>query len=337
MFKKMDYIYAIYKTGSFSKAAEQLFISQPALSIAVRKLEDELGQKLFFRTTGTVELTEAGKAYIDKCEKIRQFEQELTEYFNELDGLLTGELSIGGANISMNYILPDIITAFSAAYPGIRITLREDSTISLKRLLADEALDFVIDSNNFTDGDFDVNTLFTNRILLAVPSQYALSPSEMNPLTDATASSGSAPQPTALTATALTAEDIANGRHWDPNITPLPIEAIGDAPFLTLFAETEIFMRFQKICETHHFTPNTIMTFNQQFTAYQFAKKGSGITVIGDTVVRLAPDDGSMRYYTLASDDDLCRREIVIAGKRKAYRSKAAETFKQFVVDRYTH
>ena len=151
------------------------------------------------------------------------------EYFNELDGLLTGELSIGGANISMNYILPDIITAFSAAYPGIRITLREDSTISLKRLLADEALDFVIDSNNFTDGDFDVNTLFTNRILLAVPSQYALSPSEMNPLTDATASSGSAPQPTALTATALTAEDIANGRHWDPNITPLPIEAIGDA------------------------------------------------------------------------------------------------------------
>ena len=124
MFKKMDYIYAIYKTGSFSKAAEQLFISQPALSIAVRKLEDELGQKLFFRTTGTVELTEAGKAYIDKCEKIRQFEQELTEYFNELDGLLTGELSIGGANISMNYILPDIITAFSAAYPGIRITLR---------------------------------------------------------------------------------------------------------------------------------------------------------------------------------------------------------------------
>ena len=321
MFKKMDYIYAIYKTGSFSKAAEQLFISQPALSIAVRKLEDELGQKLFFRTTGTVELTEAGKAYIDKCEKIRQFEQELTEYFNELDGLLTGELSIGGANISMNYILPDIITAFSAAYPGIRITLREDSTISLKRLLADEALDFVIDSNNFTDGDFDVNTLFTNRILLAVPSQYALSPSEIKP----------------LNATALTAEDIANGRHWDPNITPLPIEAIGDAPFLALFAETEIFMRFQKICEAHHFTPNTIMTFNQQFTAYQFAKKGSGITVIGDTVVRLAPDDGSMRYYTLASDDDLCRREIVIAGKRKAYRSKAAETFKQFVVDKYTH
>lgn len=321
MFKKMDYIYAIYKTGSFSKAAEQLFISQPALSIAVRKLEDELGQKLFFRTTGTVELTEAGKAYIDKCEKIRQFEQELTEYFNELDGLLTGELSIGGANISMNYILPDIITAFSAAYPGIRITLREDSTISLKRLLADEALDFVIDSNNFTDGDFDVNTLFTNRILLAVPSQYALSPSEIKP----------------LNATALTAEDIANGRHWDPNITPLPIEAIGDAPFLALFAETEIFMRFQKICEAHHFTPNTIMTFNQQFTAYQFAKKGSGITVIGDTVVRLAPDDGSMRYYTLASDDDLCRREIVIAGKRKAYRSKAAETFKRFVVDRYTH
>lgn len=319
MFKKMDYIYAIYKTGSFSKAAEQLFISQPALSIAVRKLEDELGQKLFFRTTGTVELTEAGKAYIDKCEKIRQFEQELTEYFNELDGLLTGELSIVGANISMNYILPDIITAFSAAYPGIRITLREDSTISLKRLLADEALDFVIDSNNFTDGDFDVNTLFTNRILLAVPSQYALSPSEIKP----------------LNATALTAEDIANGRHWDPNITPLPIEAIGDAPFLALFAETEIFMRFQKICETHHFTPNTIMTFNQQFTAYQFAKKGSGITVIGDTVVRLAPDDGSMRYYTLASDDDLCRREIVIAGKRKAYRSKAAETFKQFVINKY--
>ena len=95
----MDYIYAIYKTGSFSKAAEQLFISQPALSIAVRKLEDELGQKLFFRTTGTVELTEAGKAF--EHELFDLLRRRMAEAYAE-----AGQQAVGGFWSVLRGLLP---------------------------------------------------------------------------------------------------------------------------------------------------------------------------------------------------------------------------------------
>lgn len=71
MFQYMNYVYEVYKTGSFSKAARNLYLTQPALSIAIRKEEQELGQPLFDRSTSRVTLTEAGKAYIESAETIR--------------------------------------------------------------------------------------------------------------------------------------------------------------------------------------------------------------------------------------------------------------------------
>ena len=67
MFQYMNYVYEVYKTGSFSKAARNLYLTQPALSIAIKKEEQELGQPLFDRSTSRVTLTEAGKAYIESC------------------------------------------------------------------------------------------------------------------------------------------------------------------------------------------------------------------------------------------------------------------------------
>ena len=74
MFQSMNYIYEIYKTGSFSKAAKNLYLTQPALSIAVKKEEKELGQPIFDRSSSSIRLTEAGKAYIESMETIRKTE-----------------------------------------------------------------------------------------------------------------------------------------------------------------------------------------------------------------------------------------------------------------------
>lgn len=72
MFQSMNYIYEIYKTGSFSKAAKNLYLTQPALSIAVKKEEKELGQPIFERGSSKIRLTEAGKAYIKSVEVIKR-------------------------------------------------------------------------------------------------------------------------------------------------------------------------------------------------------------------------------------------------------------------------
>ena len=89
---EMKYIYTVYQCGSFSKAAEKLFLTQPALSISVQKVEHEVGMPLFNRDKKPLELTEAGMIYIQKIEQIQHLEQELAMQLNDLTDLKTGHL-----------------------------------------------------------------------------------------------------------------------------------------------------------------------------------------------------------------------------------------------------
>ena len=109
MQQEMKYIYTVYRHGSFSKAAEELFLTQPALSISVQKVEHELGLSLFNRDKKPLELTEAGKIYIQKIEQIQHLEEELSAQLNDLTDLKTGSLKIGGTHYFNAYILPPVL------------------------------------------------------------------------------------------------------------------------------------------------------------------------------------------------------------------------------------
>ncbi len=74
MFSGMNYVYEVYKEQSFSKAAENLYISQPALSSMIKKIETKIGMPLFDRSTSPIQLTECGKKYIKTAEKIMDLE-----------------------------------------------------------------------------------------------------------------------------------------------------------------------------------------------------------------------------------------------------------------------
>ena len=107
MFQSKDYIYEIYRCGSFSAAARNLYITQPAISIAVKKEEQELGQPIFERSSSRLLLTDAGRAYIDAVEKLHRIEDDLKIYCNDLSNLKTGALRIGASSffLSIN-VLP---------------------------------------------------------------------------------------------------------------------------------------------------------------------------------------------------------------------------------------
>lgn len=77
MEQELKYIYTVYEKGSFSKAARALYLTQPALSIAVQKAEEKIGMPLFDRSQKPLKLTPAGEVYIEKIRQIRQLEDEL--------------------------------------------------------------------------------------------------------------------------------------------------------------------------------------------------------------------------------------------------------------------
>ena len=97
----MDYVYAVWQEKSFSGAARKLFVSQPALSASVRKVEKELGLPIFDRSTSPLQLTDAGRAYIDAAERIFRIRKDLKSYCDDLAGLESGTLSLGGTNSSL--------------------------------------------------------------------------------------------------------------------------------------------------------------------------------------------------------------------------------------------
>lgn len=97
MLRDMEYVYAVYQELSFSKAAQRLFITQPALSNKIKKIELQIRMPLFDRSTTPISLTAAGRAYINAAEKIMAIEKDLELQLAELSINHSGSISVGGA------------------------------------------------------------------------------------------------------------------------------------------------------------------------------------------------------------------------------------------------
>ena len=121
--KDMDMVYAIYQYGSFSRAAEELFIGQSSLSMAIQRIENELGMPLFDRKHHPIQLTAAGKAYIQYYHKVKPAEENMLAYLRDLNDLKTGTFTIGGTHYLLSYIMQDAVCRFAKLYPGIDLRM----------------------------------------------------------------------------------------------------------------------------------------------------------------------------------------------------------------------
>ena len=168
MFTWKKYIYEVYLEKSFSRAAQNLYISQPSLSARVKKVEEQIGFPLFDRSTNPLQLTEVGKAYIEAAEEIFQIEQRMENYINNLSTLKTGSLSIGASNLFAAYVLPPIITSFKQKFPDVDIQITEGNTTQLETMLGSNSLDFVIDNYHYDSTLYNKKLYCKENILLSL-------------------------------------------------------------------------------------------------------------------------------------------------------------------------
>jgi DNA-binding transcriptional LysR family regulator len=129
---------------SFSRAAETLYISQPAVSKAVRELERQLGMPLFERGAGRMTLTEAGALLAERGRAILAIEQTAEEDLQALRGLQTGVLRIGASTTIATYLLPPVIAVFLDSHPNIDLRLTIQNTQSIVSLLLAYRLDVAL-------------------------------------------------------------------------------------------------------------------------------------------------------------------------------------------------
>lgn len=117
------YAYQVYKEKSFSAAAKALYVSQPALSATISRLEKEMGIRIFDRTKLPLTLTPQGRIYIETIEEIIESESNMRRRFRELSDMSYGTLTIGGSSYASYFLMSEICGEFYKKYPEIKVTL----------------------------------------------------------------------------------------------------------------------------------------------------------------------------------------------------------------------
>ena len=174
--KQLEYVLAVFREGSFSKAAETLNITQPSLSQYIKKIEKEIGLELFDRTNGEVRLTDAGHVYIEAGRRILDLEHQMENAFTDLASHKTGTLIIGAAPYRAASMMPVIVSAFQAVRPGMHLVIREGTTAELAEGMEHGEYDMALTLLPVDTRLFSYEKVVEEELVLAVPSGQPLLP-----------------------------------------------------------------------------------------------------------------------------------------------------------------
>jgi len=139
--RRLQVFYTVAKQLSFTKAAEQLFMTQPAVTFQVKQLEEQFNTRLFERSHGRIALTPAGRLVMDYAERVLTLTEEMDMRVGELTGAVAGPLLLGASMTIAEYILPKILGEFKAEHPEVQAHLTVANSETIVSRVADHALD----------------------------------------------------------------------------------------------------------------------------------------------------------------------------------------------------
>lgn len=132
---------SVAENQSFTKASQELYISQPAISKHIKELEKEYNCRLFDRLAGQIQLTAAGQLLLDHANKIMKDYQKMDFDMNALQQKTTGELRIGASTTISQYVMPEIIATFRRKYPDTHITMLSGNSREVETALEQNRID----------------------------------------------------------------------------------------------------------------------------------------------------------------------------------------------------
>jgi DNA-binding transcriptional LysR family regulator len=163
----------VAREGSFSRAAERLYRTQPAVSLTIRKLEDDLNQRLFVRGARPVRLTDAGTLLKDYAERLINLRDEVKKGLSELEGLQRGELALGVNESSIHALMP-AIAKFRQLHPGIQIRVHRMYSRDIPHEVLNYRLDLGAVSYVPRDPQLQATEIVKDELTLIVPLKHPL-------------------------------------------------------------------------------------------------------------------------------------------------------------------
>ena len=171
---ELKYIVAVARERHFGKAADACFVSQPTLSVAVKKLEEELDVKLFERSANEITVTPLGEEIVRQAQSVLEQAANIKDIAKRGKDPLAGALKLGVIYTIAPYLLPDLVRQVITHLPQMPLMLQENFTVKLLEMLRTGEIDCAILAEPFPDAGLAVAPLYDEPFFAAVPSQHPL-------------------------------------------------------------------------------------------------------------------------------------------------------------------
>lgn len=175
---------AVASNLSFSKASEELLISQPAVTKHIKELENRLNTSLFERKGNKIYLTDAGKLTYNSLKKIEQQYHELEFQLGKLTHAFKGTLRIGASSTISQYVIPRLMAAFYQRYPGIELFLYSGNSFEMEKLLLENEVDLALVENESSQAAIHYRNFLDDEIVAVTGSQSVYANRKVISLTD---------------------------------------------------------------------------------------------------------------------------------------------------------
>lgn len=307
----MEYIYTIYQEKSFTKAANKLFVSQPALSAMVKKVEKKIETEIFDRTTNPISLTKDGEKYIYFLEKIMEIYNEMDDYFELNNKSIANTINVGGTSFFCSYIFPPVIQSFKDDYPKINFQFTEATNYELADRLSKSLLDLFIEVDDLEKENISKISWGKEAVILAVPKEFKINERLANK--------------------ALTVEDIQSNLHMEKDIEGVNIKEFKDKKFIFMKKGNDSYSRGMNICSNAGFVPDIFMEVDSLLTACLLASEGHGVSFVRDGIPNALFLSNKLSFYKI--DDPLAFRDIYIYYRNNVKLKSVVNDFINYMKD----
>ena len=291
MDSRLKIFYTVARMNSFTKAAQILNLTQPAITFQIKNLEDEYKTRLFNRDANKISLTQPGKIFFRRAEKIISEYEKISSEIAKATGRLSGEIRIGVASLLGKYLLPKLIGQFKSEHPDVEILMLVGNSGKLVQELKQHALDLVIVSEPLSAKRFIVKPFVDDELVVIVNPDHKW----------------------------------ANRQHLE--LKDLFEESIVDREEGS--GTREIFYSFLHSNNTSIRDLNVVITMGSSEAVKSAVESGVAYGVVSNIAVRREIEIGLLKQIKIK--DAILKRKFLLVYPNKLYNKQLISTFLNFI------
>ncbi len=172
--RRLKIFHTVARLLNFTKAAEELHMTQPAVTFQIRQLEDQFNTRLFDRTHNKVTLTDVGREVFVYADRILKLYEDMTRSITDMTGDVSGGVSLGASTTVAEYMLPLLIGKFKAKYPEVMISLQESNTEYIVAMVESNEIDIGIVEGSVANKNLIVDQCHIDELVVIMPNDHPL-------------------------------------------------------------------------------------------------------------------------------------------------------------------